>query len=155
MKRILTILLLISACLCAHAQIAPIQTSEKPYEFIDRLILHWKDKGTYELYIKSSNQFEKAVVRFQLGNSPEQALESLQNLNALYGQDNMEFDLEGRKCGVHGNRIYVYKRGDLQYAAGDYCIYDFSMKFAIEALEKHISQSQAVETTANDDSSHD
>lgn len=150
MKRFLTILLLASVCLCVHAQIAPIQTSEKPYEFIDRLILHWKNKGTYELYIKSSNQFEKTVVRFQLGNSPEQAIESLQNLNALYGQDNMEFELEGRKCVVRVDRIYVYKRGDLQYTAGDYCIYNFSMKYAIQALEKHISKLKAAEKVTNE-----
>jgi hypothetical protein len=155
MKRFLTILLLICACQCAHTQIAPIQTSEKPYEFIDRLILHWKDKGTYELYIKSSNQFEDKVVRFKLGNSPEQAMESLQNLNALYGQDNMEFELEGRKCGVHGDRIYVYKRGDLQYTAGDYCIYNFSMKYAIQALCEHISKSKFAGAVTNDSiSSH-
>lgn len=150
MKRFLTILLLICACHCAHAQIAPIQTSEKPYEFIDQHILHWKDKDTYELYIESSNQFEDKVVRFKLGNSPEQAIESLQNLNALYGQDNMEFELEGRKCVVRVNRIYVYKRGDLQYTAGDYCIYNFSIKFAIQALEKHISKLKAAEKVTNE-----
>lgn len=146
MKRILTILLLISACLCAHAQIAPIKTQEKPYEFIGRNILHWKDKGTYELYLRSSNEFEDKVVRFKLGNSPEQALESLENLNALYGQTGMEFELEGRKCGVSGDRIYVYKRGDLQYTAGDYTLWEFQMKYMIQDLTKIVSSQ--TDTTA-------
>ena len=62
----------------------------------------------------------------------------------------MEFDLEGRKCVVRVDRIYVYKRGDLQYTAGDYCIYNFSMKYAIQALEKHISKLKAAEKVTNE-----
>lgn len=95
MKRLSIILLLLCAFVCAHAQIAPIQTTEKPYELIGGCVRHWKSQGTYELYINSSNKYENKVVTFQLGKTPKQAVESLQNLKALYGQNDVEFELEG------------------------------------------------------------
>ena len=136
MKRLLTILLWISACLCAHAQIAPIQTSEKPYELIGGCVRHWKSQDTYELYINSSNKYENKVVTFQLGKTPKQVVESLQNLKALYDQKDVEFELEGRKCYVYGEQISVYKRGDLEHTAGTYMIFRFEIDMAIDAMLK-------------------
>ncbi len=138
MKRLLTILLWISACLCAHAQIAPIQTSEKPYELIGGCVRHWKSQDTYELYINSSNKYENKVVTFQLGKTPKQAVESLQNLKALYDQKDVEFELEGRKCYVYSEQISVYKRGDLEHTAGTYMIFRFEIDMAIDAMLKRI-----------------
>lgn len=138
MKRLLTILLWISACLCAHAQIAPIQTSEKPYELIGGCVRHWKSQDTYELYINSSNKYENKVVTFQLGKTPKQVVESLQNLKALYDQKDVEFELEGRKCYVYGEQISVYKRGDLEHTAGTYMIFRFEIDMAIDAMLKRI-----------------
>ena len=138
MKRLLTILLWISACLCAHAQIAPIQTSEKPYELIGGCVRHWKSQDTYELYINSSNKYENKVVTFQLGKTPKQVVESLQSLTALYDQKDVEFELEGRKCYVYGEQISVYKRGDLEHTAGTYMIFRFEIDMAIDAMLKRI-----------------
>lgn len=138
MKRLLTILLWISACLCAHAQIAPIQTSEKPYELIGGCVRHWKSQDTYELYINSSNKYENKVVTFQLGKTPKQVVESLQSLKALYDQKDVEFELEGRKCYVYGEQISVYKRGDLEHTAGTYMIFRFEIDMAIDAMLKRI-----------------
>ena len=48
MKRILTILLLISACLCTHAQVQ-IKEETKRYEFYGRMVVYWYNTGEYEL----------------------------------------------------------------------------------------------------------
>jgi hypothetical protein len=141
MKRILTIFLLATMCLCAHAQIAPIQTSEKPYELIGGCMRYWKSQDRYELYINSSNKYENKVVTFQLGKTPEQAVESLQNLKALYGQKDVEFELEGRKCYVYEDQISVYKRGDLEHTAGTYMIFRFEIDMAIDAILKRMNPS--------------
>jgi hypothetical protein len=128
MKRLFFILWVFGVGLYAHAQIPPLQTTEKPYEFIssDKLYRTVAD-DSYHLQIKSDNQYEDKVISINLGIGAVEAMKSLSNLFAIYGQEDSDFKLQGYSFGIRGGNsgyIFAYQTGVLAYTAGNYIMYE-------------------------------
>ena len=95
MKRLLLAFALLPVL--TFAQIGTIETKEKSIDFIYQDILYRKTASNeYVLQIISNNQFEDKAVHLSLGHSPEEAMQSLSNLMAIYNSDEeREFTLQG------------------------------------------------------------
>ena len=128
MKRIITLIAILCAYLLSNAQIKPIQAEEKAYELIGTSVLYWKKESRYEYIVRSSNRYDRTMVHFQLGKTLEQAVESLENLEAAYKKPNTQFKLDGRTCIVEDEDwIRIQKAGDIQYMAGNYMIFRYTL----------------------------
>jgi hypothetical protein len=128
MKRTIILIAILCAFLTSHAQIKPIQAEEKPYELIGTSVLYWKKESRYEYIVRSSNRYDRTMVHFQLGKTLEQAVESLENLEAAYKKPNTQFKLDGRTCIVEDEDwIRIQKAGDIQYMAGNYMIFRYTL----------------------------
>ena len=123
MKKILLFAFTILSAAC-YAQIGPIQTEEKPLEFISGSRLYrLKAADEYILQIISSNEFENTAVKLSLGHGAEEAMSSLRSLYDIYAATNQQFKLQGYTFQVQGNAIYALHVGPLEYTAGDYVLY--------------------------------
>ena len=128
MKRTITLIAILCAFLTSHAQIKPIQAEEKSYELIGTSVLYWKKESRYEYIVRSSNRYDRTMVHFQLGKTLEQAVASLENLEAAYKKPNTQFKLDGRTCIVEDEDwIRIQKTGDIQYMAGTYMIFRYTL----------------------------
>jgi hypothetical protein len=128
MKRTIILIAILCAFLTSYAQIKPIQAEEKPYELIGTSVLYWKKESRYEYIVRSSNRYDRTMVHFQLGKTLEQAVESLENLEAAYKKPNTQFKLDGRTCIVEDEDwIRIQKAGDIQYMAGNYMIFRYTL----------------------------
>ena len=122
MKKILLFLSFLP--LLALAQIGPIQTEEKPLEFISGSRLYRiKAADEYILQIISSNEFENTAVKLSLGHGAEEAMSSLRSLYDIYDATDQQFKLQGYTFQVQSNAIYALHVGPLEYTAGDYVLY--------------------------------
>lgn len=105
------------------AQIGPIQTEEKPLEFISgSYLFRTKSTDEYTLQIMSDNQFENTAIHLSLGNGATEAMSSLTSLNAVYTTPDQQFTLQNYTFQVGRNRIVALHRGVLEYTAGDYVL---------------------------------
>lgn len=122
MKKILLFAIAILSSVC-YAQIGPIQTEEKPLEFISGSYL-FRTKATdeYTLQILSDNQFENTAIHLSLGHGAAEAMSSLASLNAVYATPDQQFTLQNYTFQVDRNRIVALHRGVLEYTAGDYML---------------------------------
>ena len=128
MKRTITLIAILCAFLTSNAQIKPIQAEEKSYELIGTSVLYWKKESRYEYIVRSSNRYDRTMVHFQLGKTLEQAVASLENLEAAYKKPNTQFKLDGRTCIVEDEDwIRIQKTGDIQYMAGTYMIFRYTL----------------------------
>lgn len=131
MKKLLLFICLFSTC--AFAQIAPIKTTENPFDEIGRYILIEKSTGNYILQVSSDNPYEGKVVRINIGKNEEEALTSLLNLLPTYNDEGNTFELQGYSFYVGKSRLYISANW-LQYAAGDYYLPSGSLKNNIALL---------------------
>jgi len=106
-----------------YGQIAPIQVEEKPYEFLTSHILKENATGKYIWQIVSTNQFESTAVHLDLGSTPEEAMQSLAALYAVYENVNTQFNLQGYTFYVSKFKLTATHTGTLEYTAGDYIIH--------------------------------
>lgn len=122
MKRLLLAFALLPVL--TFAQIGTIETKEKSIDFIYQDILYRKTASNeYVLQIISNNQFEDKAVHLSLGHSPEEAMQSLSNLMAIYNSDEeREFTLQGYSFTVKNKWLYARHVGYLEYSAGDYIL---------------------------------
>ena len=114
------------------AQIGPIQTQEKPYEFIHRIVYLDKKANIYYLHCQSNNQFENKVVRYKIGTTPTQVVQSLTNLYATFANQGEQFDLGPYTLRIEKYWIRFVKKGDLYYTAGDYLLSNIEMRAAMK-----------------------
>ena len=131
MKKILLILALLPSVLLA--QIAPIQTHEKPGEFIHRCVYHDKPSDSYYLHAQSDNQFEDKVARVFLGSDATAAVESLANLLKAFNDAGTQFEV-GRYTFIvstDGTFARLLNRGALEYTAGNYYVTKQNIQSAI------------------------
>ena len=119
------------------AQIGPIQTEEKPLEFISGSYL-FRKKATdeYTLQILSDNQFENTAIHLSLGHGADEAISSLASLNAVYANPEQQFTLQHYTFQVGRNRIVALHRGILEYTAGDYVLTKGELTKAMYELMK-------------------
>ena len=122
MKKILLFLAFLP--LIALAQIGPIQTEERPLEFISGSYLY-RTKATdeYTLQIVSSNQFETTAVHLSLGYGTTESMSSLRSLYEVMTTSEQQFKLQGYTFQVQRNTIAALHVGPLEYAAGNYILY--------------------------------
>ena len=121
MKKILLFICLLP--IISAAQIAPIQTHEKPYEFICNVVFHYFPDDTYYLHAQSDNQFEDDVVRIKLGNSLNEVAVSLSNLLPTFNNAGQLFDIGGYSFIVVDKYMLKIKNvGTLEYTAGNYYV---------------------------------
>ena len=108
----------------AFAQIGTIETKEKSIDFIYQDLLYRKtESNEYILQITSDNQFEDKAVHLTLGHSPEEAMQSLSNLMAIYNSDEeREFKLQHYSFTIKNKWLYAHHVGYLEYSAGDYIL---------------------------------
>ena len=146
MKRTITLIAILCAFLTSHAQIKPIQAEEKAYELIGTSVLYWKKESRYEYIVRSSNRYDRTMVHFQLGKTLEQAVESLENLEAAYKKPNTQFKLDGRTCIVEDEDwIRIQKTGDIQYMAGTYMIFRYTLRDDMVKLYEIIEKQKTTE----------
>jgi hypothetical protein len=146
MKRTITLIAILCAFLTSHAQIKPIQAEEKPYELIGTSVLYWKKESRYEYIVRSSNRYDRTMVHFQLGKTLAQAVESLENLEAAYKKPNTQFKLDGRTCIVEDEDwICIQKAGDIQYMAGNYMIFRYTLRDDMIKLYELVEKQKATE----------
>jgi hypothetical protein len=146
MKRTIILIAILCAFLTSHAQIKPIQAEEKPYELIGTSVLYWKKESRYEYIVRSSNRYDRTMVHFQLGKTLEQAVESLENLEAAYKNPNTQFKLDGRTCIVEDEDwIRIQKAGDIQYMAGNYMIFRYTLVNDMVKLYELVEKQKATE----------
>lgn len=107
----------------AYGQIAPIQVEEKPYEFFTTHIMKENATGNYIWQITSTNQFETTAVHLKLGTTPEEVMQSLAALFAVYANVNTQFNLQGYNFYVSKYELTATHTGLLEYTAGDYNIH--------------------------------
>ena len=130
-------ILLFFCCLpmVMFAQIAPVQTYDKPYEFIAHIIYLDKKTNTYYLHLQSDNEFEDRVIRYKIGNTGREAATSIANLYATLGNADQLFDVGPYQFVVRYDvYIQLVKRGDMYYTAGNYRISKYNMINAIKRL---------------------
>lgn len=132
MKKILLILAMLP--IVAMAQIAPITTKEKPYEFIKNVVYFDKQTNIYYLHAQSDNQFEEKVVRYKIGNTPTEAVQSLVNLCATFENYGEQFDLGTYTLRIEKSWLQFVKKGDLYYTAGEYRIAKSNLEEAMKEL---------------------
>lgn len=133
MKKFLLILAMLP--IVAMAQIGPIQTQEKPYEFLsDNNLYRTVATDEYTLQILSDNQFETTAIKLNLGHGAEEAIASLSSLFALFGNGDSDFDLQGYNFAVRGRRIIAYHKGKLEYTAGEYVLSQVNAAMIMEDL---------------------
>ena len=146
MKRTITLIAILCAYLLSHAQIKPIQAEEKAYELIGTSVLYWKKESRYEYIVRSSNRYDRTMVYFQLGKTLEQAVESLENLEAAYKKPNTQFKLDGRTCIVEDEDwIRIQKTGDIQYMAGTYMIFRYTLRDDMVKLYELVEKQKVTE----------
>lgn len=117
------------------AQIAPVKTYDKPYEFIGNVVYHDKKTDTYYLHIQSDNQFEDAVFRYKIGKNGKEAATSLANLYAIFDNQDQLFDIGSYQfISKYGWSIRMIKSGDFYYKAGDYSITKYAVESAVKQL---------------------
>jgi hypothetical protein len=146
MKRTIILIAILCAFLTSHAQIKPIQAEEKPYELIGTSVLYWKKESRYEYIVRSSNRYDRTMVHFQLGKTLAQAVESLENLEAAYKKPNTQFKLDGRTCIVEDEDwIRIQKAGDIQYMAGNYMIFRYTLVNDMVKLYELVEKQKATE----------
>ena len=117
------------------AQIAPVRTYDKPYEFIGQNIYLDKKTSTYYLHVQSDNEFEDRVVRYKIGNTGKEAAKSIANLYATLENSDQLFDVGPYQFMVRdGWYIQLVKRGDFYYTAGNYNITKYNMNTAVRTL---------------------
>lgn len=145
-------LLLFLCCLpfIASAQIAPIQTHEKPYEFISHCVYHDLNTGTYFLHAQSNNQYEDEVVRVRLGDDLTEVAESLGNLLAACSNIDQQFELGGYTFVVWSLGLQVLNRGALRYTAGEYYIAKDNIAGAIFTMVDRGAELGEVKLKADD-----
>ena len=135
MKKILLFLSMLPSIL--FAQIVPIQTQEKPYEFVVGNMLYRKvATDTYYLQIESDNQFEDKAAILELGNGPTEAMTSLGNLFSLFGKEDSDFSLQGYRFGVRKTYIFAYHVGPLEYSAGEHVLRQTTLALIMKELMK-------------------
>lgn len=121
MKKLLLLCCLLP--LAVMAQVGPIQTQEKPYEFIyENYLYRMVATDEYVLQIVSDNQFENKVVKLTLGHGAQEAITSLSSLFAAVNGADSDFSLQGYNFAVRSKRLYAYNNGILKYTAGNYTI---------------------------------
>ena len=145
-------LLLFLCCLpcIAWAQIAPIQTHEKPYEFISHCVYHDLNTGTYFLHAQSNNQYEDEVVRVRLGDDLTEVAESLANLLAACANTGQQFELGAYTFTVMSDRLQVLNSGTLRYAAGEFYIFRDNIAGAIFSMVDRGAELGDVKLKADD-----
>lgn len=117
-----------------HAQIGPVQTKEKPYEFITNIVFHDKTTDTYYLHCQSDNQYENEVIRVKIGDNLDESVASFVNLLAVFQSVGEQFDLGRYTFNIKATYIQAVKKGDLYYTAGEYRINDYQIKNAIKKM---------------------
>ena len=146
MKRTITLIAILCAFLTSNAQIKPIQAEEKSYELIGTSVLYWKKESRYEYIVRSSNRYDRTMVHFQLGKTLEQAVASLENLEAAYKKPNTQFKLDGRTCIVEDEDwIRIQKTGDIQYMAGTYMIFRYTLRDDMVKLYELVEKQKVTE----------
>lgn len=130
MKKILLFLIMLPSVL--FAQIGKIQTQEKPYEFIHRTVFWDKKADIYYLHCQSNNEFEDKVVRYKLGNTPNDVVQSLVNLFDTFENQGEQFDLGPYTLQIEKYWLRFVKKGDLYYTAGDYLISNIELRATIK-----------------------
>ena len=121
----------------SYAQIGPIQTEEKPIEFISNSYLYRiKAADEYILQIISSNEFEDTAVKLSLGHGADESMASLHSVFDIFGESDKQFRLQGYTFQVQNNAIYGIHVGKLEYTAGDYVLYKKSVAEAMYNLMK-------------------
>lgn len=134
MKKILLFALAILSA-ATYAQIGPIQTEEKPIEFISGYHLYRiKAADEYILQIISSNEFEDTAVKLSLGHGADEAMASLRSVFDIFGASDRQFRLQGYTFQVQNSSIYGIHVGKLEYTAGDYTLYKRSVSEAMYNL---------------------
>lgn len=125
MKKLITLLALCLISIWCSAQIQAIQPQKQRFEFIGPHICFDTETGTYDMMIKSDNQYEDKRAHLSLGKSIEDVMSSLKNLKAAIMVEESQFSLDGYE-------IYVVKKGSgvilgtgkLAHTAGTYYITD-------------------------------
>ena len=133
MKKILLFLCMLP--MLTLAQIAPVKTYDKPYEFIAHIIYLDKKTNIYYLHIQSDNDFEDKVFRYKIGKNSKEAATSIANLYAVLENEDQMFNLGSYQfISKWGMSIQMIKSGDFYYTAGDYSISKYEMRNAIKQL---------------------
>ena len=120
--------------LAVMAQIGSIQTKEKPYEFIKDVVFFDKQTNIYYLHAQSDNQFEDKVVRYEIGTTPTEAVQSLANLCATFANYGEQFDLGQYTLRIEKTWLQFEKKGSLYYAAGEYRVSKSQLESAMKEL---------------------
>ena len=130
MKKILLLLCLLP--FIGFAQIGPIETYDKPYELIGRIIYLDKKSDMYYLYIRSDNQFEDYVVTYKIGSNAKEAATSIANLYATLNNKDQRFKVGSYEFCVLSD-WYIQVIG-LSNKAGNFGISKYEMESSIKKL---------------------
>lgn len=121
MKRLFMLILIATSATAIQAQVAPITTDTKTFEFIyeNKLIKNNKT-NQYILQIVSDNRFEKKSVQIKLGKTPYESLKSILNILDVLKNVDTQFNVQSYTFNVYDGGIIAQHIGYLEFTAGRY-----------------------------------